>query len=77
MEGMSLSQQGWKGCAECCEKMRRKMLDLREEKQELKEVGAYLGCCGCGLCGMDVSLGSARLSPSHRVPHFVMYMKAK
>ncbi|XP_015733997.1 uncharacterized protein LOC107321523 isoform X2 [Coturnix japonica] len=39
---------GWKGCAECCEKMRRKTLDLREEKQELKE----------RLCGLELQMCS-------------------
>ncbi|XP_040540154.2 uncharacterized protein LOC101750822 isoform X2 [Gallus gallus] len=64
-EGGSLSQQGQKGCAEHPGKVRRKTLDLREEKRELQEVGTHWGCCACGLCGRDVSLGNAGLSPNH------------
>lgn len=75
-EGGSLSQQGQKGCAECPGKVRRKTLDLREEKRELQEVGTHWGCCGCGLCGRDVSFGNAGLSPNHRVSRFVIYMNS-
>lgn len=64
-EGGSLSQQVQKGCAERPGKVRRKTLDVREEKRELQEVGTHWGCCACGLCGRDVSLGSAGLSPNH------------
>lgn len=67
-EGGSLSQQVQKGCAERPGKVRRKTLDLREEKRELQEVGPTGDAVGVGCVGVMCPLAVQGSHPTTECP---------